>query len=197
MAEDRLKKYRGKRDFARTGEPRGRGAAGGGAPRFVIQHHEASSDHYDFRLEVDGVLRSWAVPKGPSTDPREKRLAVPTEDHPLEYGTFEGVIPGGQYGAGTVLVWDAGTYENTTERNGEPMSMADGLERGHVTFVLHGEKLGGGYSLNRFRKGEDESWLLVKAEDDAADARRAPVRTQPESVQSGRTIDDIAEDEDA
>lgn len=194
MAEGDLKKYRGKRDFTKTREPRGRRGSTAGA-RFVIQHHDASTDHYDFRLEVDGVLKSWSVPKGPSTDPREKRLAVPTEDHPLEYGTFEGVIPEGEYGAGTVLVWDAGTYENTTKRRGDEVSMADGLDRGHVTFVLHGEKLTGGYALTRFRKGKDESWLLVKAKDDAADARRAPVRTQPESVQSGRTLDDIAEDD--
>ncbi|MBO0827670.1 MAG: DNA ligase [Streptosporangiales bacterium] len=194
MAEDDLKKYRGKRDFAKTREPRGRRGSTAGA-RFVIQHHDASTDHYDFRLEVDGVLKSWSVPKGPSTDPREKRLAVPTEDHPLEYGTFEGVIPEGEYGAGTVLVWDAGTYENTTARHGEPVPMADGLHRGHVTFALHGEKLTGGYALTRFRTGKSESWLLVKARDDGADARRTPVRTQPESVRSGRTLDEVAGDD--
>lgn len=105
------------------------------------------------------------------------------------------MIPEGQYGAGAVIVWDAGTYENTTERRGDGVSMADGLERGHVTFVLHGEKLSGGYALTRFRTGKDESWLLVKAKDEGADARRAPVRTQPESVQSGRTLGDVAADE--
>lgn len=192
-----LGRYREKRDFDRTAEPRGKGARGDrDAPVFVVQHHAARSDHYDFRLEVDGVLKSWAVPKGPSTDPRDKRLARPTEDHPLEYEDFEGTIPEGEYGGGTVLVWDRGTYRNLSEHEGEPVSAADALDRGHLSVWLDGEKLRGGYALTRFRTGRDESWLLVKERDAEADARRNPVRTQPESVRTGRDLDEVAREDD-
>ena len=164
-------------------------------PRFVIQQHDASSMHWDFRLEVDGVLASWAVPKGPSTDPREKRFATRTEDHPLDYIDFEGTIPAGEYGGGAVIVWDAGTYGNlTTDQNGDEIAVADGLEGGHVSFWLEGRKLTGGYALTRFRGGD--GWLLVKMADDRADARRNPVSTQPESVLTGRTVADVAEEAD-
>ena len=156
-------------------------------PRFVIQKHDASSLHYDFRLEAGGVLKSWAVPKGPSTDPREKRLAMPTEDHPLGYADFEGVIPEGEYGAGTVIVWDCGSYRSLGE---EPIEEA--LERGHAAVWLEGEKLRGGYALTRIGKGKRERWLLVKMNDEAADRRRNPVSSQPESVLSGKTVDEIA-----
>ena len=189
---DDLTEYRRKRDFARTAEPRGRRRRGGHSPRFVIQKHDASTLHYDFRLEVDGVMKSWAVPKGPSTDPREKRLAVPTEDHPLDYQDFEGVIPEGQYGAGTVLVWDAGTYRNLSERAGKAIPMGEALASGHAKFWLDGEKLRGGWALTRIRKSKNEAWLLVKMEDEGADARRRPVSSQPESVLTGRTLEDIA-----
>lgn len=192
-ADRRLDEYRRRRDFARTAEPDERGDAEPGS-RFVIQHHAASSDHYDFRLEVGGVLRSWAVPKGPSTDPRDRRLAVPTEDHPLEYADFEGVIPAGEYGGGTVQVWDCGGYVNTTRRSGKPVDMADALAHGHATFRLHGRKLTGGYALSRLRGGDDEAWLLVKESDADADARRRPVRSQPESALTGRTMRQITED---
>ena len=151
---------------------------------FVIQKHAATSLHYDFRLEVDGVLVSWAVPKGPSTDPRHKRLAMQVADHPLGYGDFEGVLGPG-YGAGAVIVWDTGTYDNL--REGE--TMAECLERGHVSVWLHGEKLRGGWSLRRTSAGEKPKWLLVKRRDSEADARRNPVSTQPESVLTGRTIE--------
>ena len=154
---------------------------------FVIQKHAATSLHYDFRLEVEGVLASWAVPKGPSTDPRDKRLAMEVEDHPLDYGDFEGVIGAG-YGAGAVIVWDTGTYENL--RTGE--SMAEGLERGHVSVWLHGRKLRGGYSLRRTSGGRKPKWLLVKRRDEEADARRNPVSTEPDSVLSGRSIEAVA-----
>src|ERR1700704_5126901 len=117
--------------------------------RFVIQKHDASSLHYDFRLEVGGVLKSWAVPKGPSLDPREKRLAVEVEDHPLDYADFEGVIGEGNYGAGAVIVWDAGTYRNLDEKR----SMAEALEAGHAKFWLEGQKLKGGWTLQRIRGG--------------------------------------------
>jgi DNA ligase D-like protein (predicted 3'-phosphoesterase) len=161
-------------------------------PRFVIQQHDASSLHYDFRLEVDGVLKSWAVPKGPSTDPREKRLAVEVEDHPMSWGSFEGVIRRG-YGKGAVIVWDAGTYRNLGDT-----PMAEALRSGRASFWLEGEKLRGGWTLarTRMRGGGGRSgkpqWLLIKRRDEEADARRRPVSTQRESVVSGRTIEQVA-----
>ncbi len=161
----------------------------------MIQKHEASNLHFDFRLLVDGVLKSWAVPKGPSTDPDEKRLAVPTEDHPLEYATFEGTIPKDQYGGGTVMVWDAGTYENLkTDEDGKPVPLIDQLEKGSCSFSLNGKKLQGGYSLFRFKKGKKELWMLKKADDDKADARRNPVNTENKSVLTGRTMEEIERD---
>jgi DNA ligase D-like protein (predicted 3'-phosphoesterase) len=186
---DDLRRYRSKRDFRRTGEPPGR------APRrrrknesrFVIQKHAASSLHYDLRLEVDGVLKSWAVPKGPSTDPRVKRLAVEVEDHPLEYAEFEGRIGEG-YGAGSVIVWDSGTYRSLTDG-----PVRDALEHGHLSVWLEGEKLRGGFTLQRTRGGSKPQWLLIKRRDEGADARRNPVSTQPESVRSGRTVEQLAE----
>jgi DNA ligase D-like protein (predicted 3'-phosphoesterase) len=160
-------------------------------PIFVIQKHAATSLHYDFRLEVDGVLRSWAVPKGPSTDPRDKRLAMEVEDHSLGYADFEGVHPPG-YGAGAVIVWDNGTYRNLTERDGEAVPMGEALDAGHASFWLEGHKLRGGWSLRRIRAGAKPQWLLVKRRDERADARRRPTSTQPESVLTGRTIEEVA-----
>ena len=157
-------------------------------PRFVIQKHAASSLHYDFRLEVDGTLRSWAVPKGPSTDPRVKRLAVEVEDHPLAYADFEGVIGKDSYGAGAVIVWDAGTYRNLDEGH----SMAESLEAGHAKVWLDGEKLKGGWTLQRTGGGASPQWLLIKRRDEHADARRNPESTQPRSVKSGLTLDELA-----
>ncbi len=161
-------------------------------PRFVIHKHAARTLHYDFRLEVDGVLRSWAVPKGPSTDPRVKRLAVAVEDHSLSYADFEGVIGEGSYGAGAVIVWDTGTYRNLTERGGKRVPIAQALDAGHAVFELEGHKLRGGYALTRTRGGRREQWLLVKTRDAEADARRNPVSTQPESVLSGATVEQLA-----
>jgi DNA ligase D-like protein (predicted 3'-phosphoesterase) len=191
--QDALRAYRAKRDFRKTAEPSGtQKSRQGGKPIFVIQKHDASRLHYDFRLEVDGVLKSWAVPKGPSTDPREKRLAVPTEDHPFDYADFEGVITKGEYGAGTVLVWDRGTYRNLKQQDGDPVPMATTIEDGHVEIWLEGDKLKGGYALVRTR-GKGERWLLIKMKDDEADARRNPVSTQPNSVLSGKTLQEIAQ----
>ena len=153
-------------------------------PRFVIQQHDATSMHYDFRLEVDGTFRSWAVPKGPSMDPRDKRLAMAVEDHALSWGDFEGVIPKGESGAGPVIVWDRGSYENLRD---EPME--DALAAGHASFQLEGEKLRGGWSLRRI---EGRRWLLVKRRDEEAD-RGDPVAERPESVVSGLTIEELGE----
>lgn len=192
-----LKEYKKKRDFSRTPEPKGRKSSAGERPRFVIQKHDATSLHYDFRIEVNGVLKSWAVPKGPSTDPRDKQLAIPTEDHPLDYADFEGVIPEGSYGGGTVLVWDRGPYDNITTKDGETVPIETALDDGHVLLRLHGEKIAGGYALQRIGKGRDTRWLLIKMDDDAADARRNPVSTEPDSVLSGRSLKEVARDEAA
>jgi DNA ligase D-like protein (predicted 3'-phosphoesterase) len=158
--------------------------------RFVIQKHAATTLHYDFRLEVDGVLRSWAVPKGLSTDPRQKRLAVEVEDHSLQYADFEGVIGTGSYGAGAVIVWDEGSYRNLDEGR----SMAAALRAGHAKFWLEGQKLCGGWTLQRTRRGSKPQWLVIKRRDEGADARRRPESTQPESVKTGRTVEEVAEE---
>jgi DNA ligase D-like protein (predicted 3'-phosphoesterase) len=192
MAKKDLQEYREKRDFGRTPEPAGDRSRSRRQPIFVIQKHAASHLHYDFRLEVDGVLKSWAVPKGPSTDPREKRLAVPTEDHPLDYAGFEGIIPEGEYGGGTVLVWDTGPFRNITEKKGEFIPLGQAVTHGHLKVWLEGQKLKGGYALTRFRTGKGESWLLVKMDDAEADASRNPVADEPRSVLSGRTLAEIA-----
>lgn len=196
---DRLAEYKGKRDFRKTAEP-GEGKVefdwADERPIFVIQKHAAPSLHYDLRIEVDGVLRSWAVPKGPSTDPSVKRLAIPTEDHPLAYADFEGLIPEDEYGGGTVLVWDRGSYRNLKEAEGdeeEPKSVSQQLEEGHATIWLQGKKISGGYALIRTGKGDDSRWLLIKMDDEKADARRNPTSTEPHSVKTGRTLDEIRE----
>lgn len=194
---ERLRRYRDKRDPDRTPEPVDE--VGDDAPEglerpvFVVQHHAASTEHYDLRLEHDGVLLSWAVPKGPSTDPSEKRLAVHVEDHPLGYADFEGTIPEEEYGGGSVIVWDLGTWENTTtDDDGRHVDVDDALDNGHLSFRVDAQKLGGGYALQRFRPEKDQ-WLLIKRDDDAADARRNPTSTEPESVRSGHTVAEMAD----
>lgn len=189
----RLKAYLAKRDFSRTPEPTS-GGEPSDRPMFVIQEHDATSHHFDVRLEIDGVLVSWAVPKGPSTDPREKRLAIRTEDHPLSYRDFEGVIPDGEYGAGTVIVWDAGPYRNLRADKDDAISMAESLNDGRVEVALEGEKLRGGYAFVRTgERGGKERWLMIKMRDADADARRNPISTEPQSVVSGRTLKQTAE----
>ncbi|HSR51653.1 MAG TPA: DNA polymerase ligase N-terminal domain-containing protein [Acidobacteriota bacterium] len=200
-AREKLQRYGEKRNFDRTTEPKGEEVDFEWAERrpiFVIQHHDASTDHFDFRLEVEGVLKSWSVPKGPSTDPSDKRLAIPTEDHPLEYADFEGVIPEGEYGGGTVMVWDRGSYRNLKQDEAdddEPVpSVAEQLEDGHATVWLEGEKIRGGYALIR-TGGEEQRWLLIKMDDQEADARRRPTSTEPKSVKTGRTMKEIRKEE--
>lgn len=196
-SDTRLDCYRSRRDFRKSPEPSGSEAAcrvrKDRNPIFVIHEHRASSHHFDVRLEVDGVLKSWAVPKGPSTDTRERRLAVLTEDHPLDYADFEGVIPQDEYGGGAVVVWDAGPYRNIkTGDDGETVEMARAVEMGTVEVWLEGKKLRGGYALVRTNmRGDPDNWLLIKMDDEGADARRKPARTQPESVLSGKTLDDL------
>lgn len=186
-----LEKYNEKRDFQSTKEPKGKKRKKS-EKRFSIQKHDATNLHYDLRLEYDGVLKSWAIPKGPSTDPREKRLAIRTEDHPVDYLKFEGEIPEGEYGAGTVLLWDTGTYENITQKDGKTRAIGESLEEGHLLVHLRGEKLKGGYALTQIDKEKDQ-WLLVKMDDEEADARRKPTSTEPESVKTGKGLDEIGE----
>lgn len=190
---EQLRDYRRKRDFNKTAEPSGETNTGKGEGlRFVVQKHDATRLHYDFRLELDGVLKSWAVTKGPSTNPADKRLAVRVEDHPLDYGGFEGTIPEGQYGGGTVMLWDEGTWEPI----GDPH---DGLEGGDLKFKLHGKRMKGEWVLVHM-KGRDqktshgprENWLLIKHKDDYATATDGITETFTTSVETGRDLEGIA-----
>jgi DNA ligase D-like protein (predicted 3'-phosphoesterase) len=212
-ARKSLEDYERKRDFSKTSEPSASGAKGSRSkarrrhPRFTVQKHAARSLHYDLRLEINGVLASWAVPKGPSTNPADKRLAMRTEDHPLQYLEFEGVIPKGEYGAGEMIVWDRGVFENISEtRGGEPLTLEQALEQGDLKIFLLGEKIRGPYALVRTSptkrvapggapSNQREQWLLIKKRGEGADARRKPTSSQPESVLTGRTIEQLREDE--
>ena len=187
MASEPLKTYREKRDFSVTSEPNPSEVSEREESKiFVVQKHDARNLHYDLRLDVDGVLKSWAIPRGPSLDPSQKRLAIETEDHPLEYARFEGIIPKGQYGAGTVIVWDTGPYRNITEKDGRTLSVTEALERGHIAVWLEGQKLNGGYALTRTKRG----WILVKMKDEGADSKDI-LKAEPRSVLSGKTIEDL------
>jgi DNA ligase D-like protein (predicted 3'-phosphoesterase) len=194
-----LSEYAKKRDFTVTPEPddsSGRPEHFGEEPIFVIQKHDASRLHYDLRLEWDSVLKSWAIPKGPSRDPAEKRLAIPTEDHPLQYAEFEGVIPEDEYGGGTVMVWDIGSYRNLKKEEG--LTVGKAVEDGHITFWLTGGKLKGGFALTRTgSQGNRESWLLVKMRDEHAVEPDDVLRSQPHSVLTGRSLEEITEDEES
>jgi len=187
-----LGRYRAKRDFTKTSEPAGAGDADiapADARRvYVIQKHHAGHLHYDLRLESGGVLKSWAVPKGPSLDPAERRLAVEVEDHPLDYAGFEGAIPEGEYGAGTVIVWDRGTFRAQGDASFETM-----LEKGAVKIEIAGEKLAGGFAIVRTHfGGKKNNWLLIKEKDAHARPGSAVTEEQPRSVVSGRDVDDPA-----
>ena len=191
MTEKDLETYRKKRDFRKTPEPAGEPGKAGGGSVFVIQKHAARQLHYDLRLESDGVLKSWAVPKGPSMNPSDKRLAVPTEDHPVSYADFEGVIPQGEYGAGTVQVWDRGVFVNLKPK-GDDNSIADNRDEGLIEVWLEGEKLKGGFALVRTRGAKGENWLLVKMKDGEASPHGNPVTDLPDSALTGRTMEEIA-----
>jgi DNA ligase D-like protein (predicted 3'-phosphoesterase) len=193
MAENTLKPDQEQRHFKKTSEPQGR--KGKNKSIFVIQKHEATTLHYDFRLSIDGVLKSWAVPKGLSTRAGEKRLAIRTEDHPMDYADFEGLIPEGAYGGGTVMVWDTGEVEPIAQGEDHELSMAGALEKGAIKFNLKGKKLKGGYALVRMdKKAKQEQWLIFKLRDEHADARHNLIRTEPDSVLTGRLMKDIAKE---
>lgn len=200
VAVTSLSEYRKKRDFTRTQEPAGGSASKAkGNLRFVVQKHAASHLHFDLRLEMDGVMKSWAVPKGPSTDPTVKRLAMQVEDHPVEYNTFEGTIPSGQYGGGTVMLWDRGTYASAAEGPGtDEEKIRDGYKRGDLKICFHGERLHGSFVLVRMKFGrsgstpEKPQWLFIKHRDEFASSDRDIVADTMTSVTTGRTIDEIA-----
>ena len=189
MATSVLREYHRKRNFTRTAEPRGKLNRKTGH-LFVVQKHAARRLHYDLRLELDGVLKSWAVTRGPSLSPKDKRLAVMVEDHPLDYAEFEGRIPEGEYGAGSVIVWDRGHWST----DGDPHKQ---LAKGHLEFELSGSKLKGRWHLVHM-KGRDRSgkqnWLLIKADDEFADEKSDAdlLAAKPRSVKTGRTVEDVA-----
>jgi len=207
-ARETLREYRRKRDFEKTGEPEGNrssddlAASAGGRRRparkrlrFVVQKHRASHLHFDFRLELDGVLKSWAVPKGPSLDPAVRRLAMEVEDHPVEYGRFEGTIPEGEYGGGTVMLWDRGYYRPETAQRGRDAQdlLREGYERGDLKFFLNGERLKGGFVLVRMKRPGRPQWLLIKHRDEFARPGSDVTRAETRSVKTGRTMEEVAE----
>lgn len=188
--------YTSKRDFERTQEPQGNTLKKEGEPPiFVIQKHDASTLHYDFRLEIGGTLKSWAVPKGPSNDPSVKRMAIPTEDHPMDYAWFEGTIPQGEYGGGTVMIWDKGSFHNLkTDKEGNPLSLEESYAQGTVEVFLEGRKLQGGFAMIKMKSGRMAgNWLLTKMKDEYANPNYDPVKTETLSASSGRTMEEIAQ----
>src|SRR5689334_5043953 len=187
-----LAEYKRKRDFTKTAEPEGKTTRrrSARALKFVIQKHAASHLHFDFRLELDGVMKSWAVPKGPSYDPSVRRLAMEVEDHPIEYNTFEGTIPKGEYGGGTVMLWDRGTYE--AESGGGVEALREGYERGDLKIVLHGKRLNGGWVLVRMKRPGRPQWLLIKHRDEFASTKHDVVEETTTSVATGRTMEEIS-----
>jgi bifunctional non-homologous end joining protein LigD len=182
-----LKLYNKKRKFDITTEPKGKkGQAARKGLRFVVQKHDASHLHYDLRLEMEGMMKSWAVPKGPSLDPSQKRLAMQVEDHPISYNTFEGTIPKGEYGAGVVIVWDKGTYTSKEKKSRaeEEKEFLAGLKKGNLKFLMNGKKLKGGFALFRFKS--EKEWILVKEKDEHA--TEDEVTADPRSALSKRML---------
>jgi bifunctional non-homologous end joining protein LigD len=187
-----LAEYRRKRDFTRTREPAGGKPAARTRLTFVIQKHAASRLHFDLRLELDGVMKSWAVPKGPSLDPTVKRLAMQVEDHPIEYNKFEGTIPKGEYGGGTVMLWDRGTYTAPGDDPDPEATLRRGYEKGDFKFELHGKRLHGSWVLVRIRRDEERrQWLLIKHRDEFAEEGADIVAEEQTSVATGRTMQEI------
>jgi bifunctional non-homologous end joining protein LigD len=200
----KLSAYQSKRDFSKTSEPKGSNERNVHEPIFVVQEHDARALHYDFRIECEGVLKSWAIPKGPSTDPAQKHLAVQTEDHPFEYKDFEGVIPEGNYGAGGVIIWDSGTFKNLKDK-----PLAQCIKDGEVALYLSGKKLIGGYALIRVKlktkktvsgklhasSVKENSWIFFKMKDDEADTIHNVTKEYPKSVVSGKTVEEIEKEE--
>jgi bifunctional non-homologous end joining protein LigD len=191
MASDRLRAYKAKRDFRRTPEPEGKTRKSSRKLRYLIQKHDASRLHYDFRLEWNGTLMSWAIPKGPSENPDDKRLAVHVEDHPIAYGDFEGTIPEGEYGGGTVMLWDRGFWVPHQD------DVDDALNKGKLSFELHGKRLHGNWALVRLRKrskSDKDNWLLIKENDEfVRRSGKLTVDRETTSVKSGRAMEEIAE----
>jgi bifunctional non-homologous end joining protein LigD len=188
--------YKKKRSFDETPEPKGKKKSSGRTLKFVVQKHDATSLHYDFRLEMEAVLKSWAIPKGPSLNPQDKRLAMMVEDHPFDYRTFEGTIPAGNYGAGTVMVWDEGTYtamgfEEEPIKKQEEILLEE-IKKGDVKIVLYGEKLKGAFALVRIKGRGENTWLLIKKQDAAATDK--DVTKKDKSVKTNRTLIQIAKD---
>src|SRR6266487_1120619 len=199
-ARAQLAEYRRKRDFRRTREPSGETTSARTQPgrlRFVIQKHAASHLHFDLRLELDGVMKSWAVPKGPSLDPSVKRLAMQVEDHPIDYNTFEGTIPQGEYGGGTVMLWDRGTYAPDKPTDDDEAAVREGYSRGDLKITFFGERTRGSYALIRMKFSRDSKssgkpqWLLIKYRDEFASTDDI-VADNMTSVDSGRTMEEIA-----
>ncbi len=190
-----LSEYHEKRDFTQTAEPRGRRPSRRRARlAFVIQKHQASHLHFDLRLELDGVMKSWAVPKGPSLDPSVKRLAMEVEDHPIEYNRFEGTIPAGQYGGGTVMLWDRGTYSYGGTHPDPIVGLREGYAKGDLKIVLAGERLKGSFALVRMRRGTGRpQWLLIKHRDELAAPGSDVASEWTTSVATGRSMGEIAE----
>lgn len=185
----KLEKYAKRRNVKKSKEPKPKVASSRGGPSFVIQQHAARSMHYDLRLEVGGVMKSWAVPKGPSLNPSHRRLAVLTDDHPLSYKNFEGVIPEEEYGAGKVIVWDRGKYKNIKKnKQGKELTMAGAFRKGAIEVFLCGQKLRGAFALVRM---SGKNWLFIKMKDDYADSCKNIIKSEPYSVKSGRKIAEL------
>jgi len=191
-----LSLYKKKRSFDETPEPKGKKKSSSQTLKFVVQKHDATSLHYDFRLEMEGVLKSWAIPKGPSLNPQDKRLAMMVEDHPFDYRTFEGTIPAGNYGAGTVMVWDEGTYsamgfEDEPTKKQENILLEE-MKKGDLKIVLDGQKLKGAFALVKIKTRGENAWLLIKKQDDAATEK--DVTKKDKSVKTNRKLAQIAKD---